>query len=132
SERGYLPDSQICTINFSSQDRNLSTEGNCRARPNGASLPPMIHIMLPEQYLQMAGARLTEPQKRLMLAVLMSAVSDCQRRTAIPAQAADRRATSEALEYVASTDRKWPFSFENLCEAVGLDPGWLRRSLLGA
>ena len=93
--------------------------------------PPMIHIMLPEQYLQQAGSRLTEPQRRLMLAVLMSAVSDCQRRAA-PAPAADRRATSEALAYVASTDRRWPFSFENLCEAVGLDPGALRRSLLGA
>ena len=97
--------------------------------------PPMIHIMLPEQYLQQAGARLTEPQKRLMLAVLMSAVSDCQRRAGVratPAPAADRRAMSEALAYVESTDRKWPFSFENLCEAVGLDPGWLRRNLLGA
>ena len=91
----------------------------------------MIHIMLPEQYLQVAGARLTEPQKRLMLAVLMSAVSDCQRSTAA-APAADRRATSEALAWIASTDRKWPFSFENLCEAVGLDPGWLRRNLLAA
>ena len=95
----------------------------------------MIHIMLPEQYLQQAGARMTEPQKRLMLAVLMSAVNDCLRRAdirATPPPAADRRAMTEALAYVASTDRKWPFSFENLCEAVGLDPGWLRRSLLGA
>ena len=94
----------------------------------------MIHIMLPEQYLQQAGSRLTEPQRRLMLAVLMSVVNDCQRRGAVPptAPAADRRAMSEALAYVESTDRKWPFSFENVCEAIGIDSGWLRRNLLGA
>ena len=96
---------------------------------------PMINIMLPEQYLQQAGARLTEPQKRLMLAVLMSVVNDCQRRSdarSVAAPAADRRAIGEAVAYVESTDRKWPFSFENLCEAIGLDPTWLRRSLLGS
>jgi len=33
------------------------------------------------------------------------------------------------MAYVASTDRAWPFSFENLCEALGLDAGCLREEL---
>ena len=92
----------------------------------------MIHIMLPAQYLQQAGARLVEPRKRLMLAVLMSAVNDCQRWTGARVEAGSsigRRAGLDALAYVASTDRTWPFSFENLCDAVGLNAEWLRRKL---
>jgi len=91
----------------------------------------MIHTLLPTQYVQQAGARLVEPRKRLMLAVLMSAVSDCQQRmerTGAGSTSA-RRTMLEAVAYVTSTDRSWPFSFENLCEAVGLDAGWLRRRL---
>jgi hypothetical protein len=30
---------------------------------------------------------------------------------------------------MASKDRTWPFSFENLCDALGLDAGGLRREL---
>ena len=88
--------------------------------------------MLPEQYLQRAGTRLVEPRQRLMLAVLMTAVDDCQRsafRAATTGRNGDRRAALEALAYVASTDRSWPFSFENLCDAVGLEAGALRRGL---
>ncbi len=93
----------------------------------------MLHTMLPAQYLQEAGVRLVEPRKRLMLAVLMTAVDDCQgsayRRKASYGPAPETRVFHEALAYVASTDRTWPFSFENVCEAVGLDPGSLRRGL---
>ena len=95
----------------------------------------MIHTLLPTQYVQQAGARLVEPRKRLMLAVLMSAVSDCQQRMEQRAGAGSssaRRAMVDAVAYVTSTDRSWPFSFENLCEAVGVDAVWLRRKLQDA
>ncbi|HSV06515.1 MAG TPA: hypothetical protein VLI07_08375 [Candidatus Binatus sp.] len=95
----------------------------------------MIHTLLPMQYVQQAGARLVEPRKRLMLAVLMSAVSDCQQRMEQRAGAGSssaRRAMVDAVAYVTSTDRSWPFSFENLCEAVGVDAVWLRRKLQDA
>jgi hypothetical protein len=93
----------------------------------------MIHIMLPVQYLRDAKDQLVAPQKRLMLAVLQRVVEDYQgtayRRTRGLGQPADRRAAHEATAYVANTDRNWPFSFENLCEAIGLDAGQLRRAL---
>jgi hypothetical protein len=97
----------------------------------------MIHVMLPVQYLQ-ARQRRMEPQKRLMVAVLetvlddfRSAVSRCAAGLSSPA---DRRAYEQARAYVASTDRSWPFSFENICEAIGLDADGLREKLdvLGA
>jgi hypothetical protein len=34
-----------------------------------------------------------------------------------------------AIAYIASGDRAWPYSFENVCEALGLDPQCLRAKL---
>ena len=33
------------------------------------------------------------------------------------------------MAYVASRDRSWPYSFENLCETIGVDAGSLRRRI---
>jgi hypothetical protein len=90
----------------------------------------MIHVMLPVQYLRAADGRRMEPHKRLMLAVLQTVVDDCRRMVVRQAGgSAERRMTEEARAYIASTDRNWPFSFENLCEAMGLDANCLRREL---
>ena len=90
----------------------------------------MIHVMLPVQYLRAADGRRMEPHKRLMLAVLQTVVDDCRRMIVRqPGGSAERRMTEEARAYIASTDRNWPFSFENLCEAMGLDANCLRREL---
>ena len=93
----------------------------------------MIHIMLPSQYLSRAGMRLAEPHKNLMAAVLRAVVDDCRGGT-IYRHAAGRgelgvRGVRKAIAYVASTDRVWPYSFENLCEALGLSAEALRREL---
>jgi len=93
----------------------------------------MIHVMLPVQYLRAPGERRMEPHKRLALAVMQTVVDDYRgssyRRAAGFAPRLHQRAYLEARAYLASTDRSWPFSFENLCEAVGLDPGSLRHQL---
>ena len=93
----------------------------------------MIHIMLPVQYLQPGGGRRVEPQKRLMVAVLQTVLDDFRGSVyrcaaGLPAPI-DRRAYEQARAYVASTDRTWPFSFENVCEAIGLDADGLREEL---
>ena len=93
----------------------------------------MIHIMLPIQYSSGAGGRLAEPHKRLMAAVLRTVVDDCRGgsvyRRAAGHAAIDTRCVRTAIAYVASTDRAWPFSFENLCDALGLDADGLREEL---
>lgn len=55
-----------------------------------------------------------------MVAVLRVAIED----------ACDAAATTKAMAYVDSTDRAWPFSFENLCEALDMDAADIRRQLL--
>ena len=93
----------------------------------------MIHVTLPAQYLRRADSRLAEPQRRLMVAVLQAVVDDCRgapycgtRGYRRPVGRHDRR---RASAYVASRDRTWPFSFENLCEALGVDVRRLRIEL---
>jgi len=93
----------------------------------------MIHTMLPAQYSTPAEAGLAQPQKRLMAAVLQAVVDDCRSGFLVrPLQEPEDtipRGVRKAIAYVASSDRAWPFSFENLCEALGLDPQRVRREL---
>ena len=93
----------------------------------------MLHVLLPDQYLGEAGERIAEPQKRLMLAVLQTVVDDCTgsayRRSTGQLGPVDSKAQLEASEYVASDDRSWPFSFRNICDALGLDVSYLRRGI---
>jgi len=37
---------------------------------------------------------------------------------------------AEARSWVAESDRRWPFSFENICDSLGFDPDGLRSRLL--
>jgi len=59
-----------------------------------------------------------------MIAVLRTAIDDC-RDNALR----DPQACREARAYVESRDRSWPFSFENICEAVGFDADSIRRGV---
>ena len=91
----------------------------------------MLHVILPSQHLVARGRTVAEPQRRLMLAVLQTAVDDVAAGGADErAVAGDARAYHQALAYVDSRDRYWPFSFENICEAIGLDADGIRRMVL--
>src|SRR5262245_10021274 len=92
----------------------------------------MIHVMLPVQYLREKGARLAEPEKRLAFAVLQTVMYDCgtvAKKANGRARGQNRQAYAQAMAYVASRDRSWPYSFENLCETIGVDADLLRRQL---
>ena len=93
----------------------------------------MIRDMRPTENLRSADSCLAEPHKRLMAAVLQTVVDDCRglvyRRARGDRTPIARRDVRKATAYVASTDRRWAFSFENLCEALGLDAGCLREEL---
>jgi len=78
-------------------------------------------------------SRRVDPHKRLMAAVLQTVVDDCRgsvyRRARGYRTPIAQRDVRKATAYLASTDRGWAFSFENLCQALGLDAGRLRREL---
>ena len=79
--------------------------------------------LLPEQYFDRWAARASDsPEKRLMFAVLLDAVIHLQRR--------DSRGAAEALEWIRGEGDGSVFSFQNICESLGLEPTGLARALL--
>jgi hypothetical protein len=94
----------------------------------------MIHVMLPVQYLRRSASTLAEPQLRLMAAVMQTVLDDLQ-GTAYARATGTRpegsgRARRQAIEFVTNRDRSWPYSFDNICDAIGLDAERIRRSVL--
>ena len=96
-------------------------------RGHGVDLEP--ETVLPSQFFSGVGIDASlQPEKRLMLAVLEDAVGTCQNYAA----ARDRRGQAlftETDEWFASEERDWPFSFENICQALDLESSFLRTGL---
>jgi hypothetical protein len=85
-----------------------------------ASVPETI---LPIQYFDRLAVRVTDiPEKRLMFAVLLDAVIHLQRR--------DSRGAAEAIDWIRGEGDGSVFSFQNICESLGLEPSGLARALL--
>jgi len=80
--------------------------------------------LLPEQYFDRWAARASDsPEKRLMFAVLLDAVIQLQGR--------NQKDAAEAEEWIRGTDcEESPFSFRNICEALGIEAGYLADGLL--
>jgi hypothetical protein len=81
---------------------------------------------------RIASDRVAWPERRLMAAVLQAVVDDLRgsvhRHAAGYGASTDSRRRRAAVAYVARRDREWPFSFDNLCDALSLDPGRLRNA----
>lgn len=71
----------------------------------------------------------TRPERRLLLAVLSDAVVVLTRQEST-AHRINRRDVEATARWVLSDDRRWPCSFVNVCEALGLAHQPLRRALL--
>jgi len=96
-------------------------------RNTGVSMEP--ETVLPNQFFDRATIDASlQPEKRLMLAVLEDAVGAYQKYCTAPGRRAKRLFT-EAEEWFLSDDRSWPYSFANICEALGMEPGYLRSGL---
>lgn len=67
-------------------------------------------------------------EKRLMLAVLKDAVG-CIERYGSGRGVRSLPAYRAALRWIFAQDQAWPFSFENICLALDLDPVRLRFAL---
>ena len=70
-----------------------------------------------------------EPEKQLLEAMLADAIN-LYRLHAFAGSIEKKRLFSEAQRWLWSDDWRWPFSFRNVCEVLGLDPDYLRRGLM--
>jgi hypothetical protein len=67
-------------------------------------------------------------ERRLMLAVLQDAV-ECYQKYALARDPRGRMLFEDARDWIESDEREWSFSYENICEILGLNPEYIRRGL---
>ena len=69
------------------------------------------------------------PEEKLMLAVLEDGIS-CFQKYLFAQDKGERRLFREARDWILEEDQEEPFSFETICEVLGIGPHYLRRGLL--
>jgi hypothetical protein len=105
-------------------------------------VPKMSPVVIPEELIASEPAlpvqfheiwhktRYVSPERALVLAVVWQAVIDLQKYR-FAARRRQQRLYMEAYRWVASDDRKWPYSFRNVAEMLDVAPERLRTQLLG-
>lgn len=83
-------------------------------------------LIVPSQFFDRIKAeRSSQPEKRLMLAVMEDAIATFQ-KSAPAVTRRQRRLLKETEDWIGSEDNSWPFSFENICAALDIEPAYLR------
>ncbi len=72
---------------------------------------------------------LREGEKALMLAILEDAIEGFHKYREARNEK-EKRLYQDAEQWILGKDDDWLFSFENICETLGLDPSYLRRTIL--
>jgi len=85
-------------------------------------------VLLPSQFFSARPAGTDRPEQRLMLAVLQDAVSTLLKH-GDRGRGGSRRLVREAEQWIHARNHDWPFSFENICSVLNLDPEALREGL---
>jgi hypothetical protein len=70
-----------------------------------------------------------EPEKELMMAVLQDAIV-CLQKHSRSSDIKGKRLFSTTRNWIVSENEDWLFSFNNVCEALGLAPRFVRRAIL--
>ena len=87
-------------------------------------------ILIPTQYLATYQRRFhLDPEKGLMLAVLQDAIICFQEHLGTTCKR-KRSLYLDAQAWLFDCDRSYLFSFENVCEALGFEPDYLRQGLM--
>ena len=93
------------------------------------STPLEPDTLLPAQYFDRVGSDgAFQPEKRLMLAVLEEAIATFQRHV-LSDNRRSRLLVDEVESWASGAEAEWPFSFENVCSALDLEPEYLRSGM---
>ena len=87
-----------------------------------------LNLVMPSQFFPEAGDGPAPGEKRLMRAVLKDALELLFKWDGTE----DRRGgrlLAETQRWLGSDDTRWPFSFLNVCDALGLDPSCVQKGL---
>jgi hypothetical protein len=85
--------------------------------------------LLPIQYFEaMRKKHLLEGEKRLILSVLEDAI-ECFMKCIDASTSKGQRLFRDADEWIAHEDKRWVFSFDNVCDMLDINPDYMRRGL---
>ena len=85
--------------------------------------------LMPEQFFAGLGKEAGATNERgLMLAILRDAV-ECYQKYALARDPQGEDLHRDAAEWIFSNDREWPFSFENICDVLGVSAEYVRVGL---
>lgn len=104
-------------------------------RPEGVLEDRMASLFQPDvliaaQYFDAVRSKTgMEPEKKLMFAVLEDAVR-CFQDNVLERSDAKQQLFAGAEAWFLSQSDDWVFSFENICEVLGVNPEYVRRGLL--
>jgi len=113
---------------------NRSNEGAITKSKTVCVEDPAVTMVEPDTMtpLQFFDRAMTEstlvPEKRLMLAVLEDAIASFQRNF-IQARHCHDADDYDVESWLESDDMSWPFSFASICQALDMEPEYLRRGL---
>lgn len=86
--------------------------------------------LLSTQYFEnLRRKTLFEPEKRLMLAILEDGIH-CYFDNLHASGGKKKRLFEDAEAWIVASDDDWVFSFESVCDALGLNPEYVRQGLL--
>jgi hypothetical protein len=85
--------------------------------------------LLPSQYFDRIRRKASaDGERRLMVAILEDAV-DVYRKQAGARDRKRRQLFEDAEAWIESSDTSWIFSYENICDVLGIDATYLRKGL---
>lgn len=116
-------DGQGITFLSAKDDTGLTTDEKL------ASLFQPDTLLSAQYFDNLRRKTLLEPEKRLMLAVLEDAIHSFQDNLLAEA-AGKKKLFDEVEQWILERDGDWIFSFDNVCEALGFTPEYVRQGLL--
>src|SRR5262245_57873829 len=106
--------------------KKLDLELNFSEKP---FVPFEVDILATEDFARIHRGPSLSPEHELMAAVLETALADYQRCW----KARDKKVMerfADAQAWILESNSDWIFSFVNCCEALGIEPDYLRQGLL--
>src|SRR5215510_5056889 len=134
SGQGWLssPGSSLGEVQMKTRQRKQKPDKKLDLELNFGEKPFVLFeadILATEDFVRVHRSRPLSPEHGLMVAILEVALADYQRCWKIRDKKSMER-FADAQAWILESNSEWIFSFVNCCEALGIEPDYLRQGLL--
>ena len=134
SSQGWMtsPGSSLGELEMKTQPKKHKPKENLDHEPKFGEKPFVpfeVDILAAEDFARIHRSRPLSPEHELIAAILEEALADYQRCWKVCDKKAMER-FADAQAWILESNSEWIFSFVNCCEALGIEPDYLRQGLL--